>query len=222
MANPAEQPLSLVFDLDGTLIDSAPGIVAALQTAFTSIGRTLSSTDVRSVIGPPVRIMARRLDPTITDEEALAIERLYRTAYDEGAWQNTEAFPTVIQTLHTLSQTATRLFIATNKPRLPTLRILNHLGLETMFEDIVTRDSATPNFTSKPQMLASLIERHSLPAATTIMIGDTAEDAKAAHANHLRFVLMTYGYGHAHQPDYTLDRFSDLLDLFTTESNLAK
>jgi phosphoglycolate phosphatase len=73
---------ALIFDLDGTLIDSMAGIGSALKTAFQAAGRTMPGVDLRRVIGPPITIIARSIEPLLTDAEAAIIERSYRANYD--------------------------------------------------------------------------------------------------------------------------------------------
>ena len=69
----------MVFDLDGTLIDSSPGIALSLAAAFQSVGRVMPETDIRKAIGPPIRIIARRVEPSLTDAELDGIEPSYRS-----------------------------------------------------------------------------------------------------------------------------------------------
>jgi phosphoglycolate phosphatase len=215
--------LAILFDLDGTLIDSVPGIAAALAEAFTAAGRTMPAADIRRVIGPPIRRIALGVDPTLTGAELDLIEPAYRALYDGSAWRETILFPTVADTLKTLHSRGHRLFVVTNKPRIPTMQILSHLGLLELFEEILTRDSATPHYPSKAAMLADLVARRvkpaSLPASAssdrtwTLMVGDTAEDLEAAEANHLPFAFATYGYGEVPSAVHPLDTLSNLLTI---------
>jgi phosphoglycolate phosphatase len=204
-------PAAFIFDLDGTLVDSAPGISAALAAAFLTIGRTAPLTDIRSVIGPPIRIMAQRLFPDLSDQQALAVEFAYRPLYDEGAWQQTKLYPAVAETLTALRTAGHRLFVATNKPQLPARRILTHLGLLPLFEDIATRDIVTPPHANKAAVVASLLARHNLTPDSTLFVGDTTEDAEAAAANALPFVFMTHGYGQPSLAFHLCDNFAELL-----------
>jgi phosphoglycolate phosphatase len=205
------KPECFAFDLDGTLVDSNPGIASALRAAFASIGRAVPDRDIRSAIGPPIRILARRLDPQLTDDQCAAIEQAYRTLYDGEHWRQTLLFEGVDETLRHLHRTARRLFVVTNKPRIPTLKILQHFKLEPLFADIVTRDSTNPPFPNKAAMLRHLILHHQFNPAAATMVGDTAEDEEAAVANEIPFLFMTYGYGVAGPNSRRLERFADLL-----------
>ncbi len=202
--------VSVVFDLDGTLIDSCPGIGASLSAAFRAAGRTMPAADLRAVVGPPIRIIATRLEATLTEAELAQIELTYRAGYDTDGWRETVLFEGVLETLHALQRAATPMYIVTNKPRIPTEKILEHLGLTAIFKEIVTRDSRTPGYASKSEMLASLIERRSLDRQSTVMVGDTVEDGEAAAANGLRFIYATYGYGAVQAPECAMQAFAEL------------
>jgi phosphoglycolate phosphatase len=211
---------ALVFDLDGTLIDSVPGIGSALRTAFQSVGRTMPEVDLRRVIGPPITAIARRIEPLLSDTEIAGIERSYRAAYDRDGWRDTLAYPAVADTLRVLHRHDLRLFIITNKPLVPTSNILAHLGLDDLFVEALTRDSRSPHYTSKAEMLADLLSRQRLQPCTTLMIGDTNEDQEAAHINGLSFLHATYGYGSVTMPARHVHHFSEVAALLSiSQSN---
>ena len=207
----SSHPHAFVFDLDGTLVDSIPGIACALQTAFASVGRVLPSERLRAAIGPPIREIALRLDPTLTETEAHEIERVYRAEYDGSAWQETRLFPGVRKTLQELNSAGHILTVITNKPSTPTLKILKHLELTGLFCEVLTRDSVTPCFPSKSVMLADLLRRH--PFGSARMVGDTREDAEAARANGLAFTHVTYGYGLMPEAEHSVAMFRELCQL---------
>jgi phosphoglycolate phosphatase len=206
----ASSDRAIVFDLDGTLIDSTPGIARALGAAFASVGRSMPVSNLRAVIGPPIKVIAKRLDPSLTDSDLAAIETVYRSEYDLSSWSETVLFDGVRETLQYLRARRWRLYVVTNKPLIPTTRILDHFGLVTLFDSIVTRDSRTPAYATKAAMLAELLTLHALPPANTIMMGDTAEDEEAAHSNQLEFVFASYGYGQIPGARLPLARFGDL------------
>ena len=203
---------TLVFDLDGTLVDSSPGIATSLAMAFQAVGRVMPTADFRKAIGPPLRGIARRVEPTITDAELDIIEPLYRADYDSRGWRDTVIFDGVVQTLTDLKAHGIRLFIVTNKPVLPTSQILEQFGLQHFFMEVLSRDSRSPAFNSKAEMLADLIERYKLSADSTLMVGDTIEDLETAHTNHVPFLYVTYGFGTVESP-HSIDRFPALATL---------
>ena len=201
---------AFIFDLDGTLIDSIPGIRSSLAAAFQSIGREMPAADLRRAIGPPIRVIAKRLDPSLTGDETLAIEKVYRPLYDASGWRESILFEGVAETLRTLHNVGFRLFVATNKPLIPTRNILNQLGMAPLFEGVITRDSSTPHFASKAAMLAELIITHNLRPEATAMVGDTIEDREAGAANSIRCIFASYGYGDDPEPQSAIATFAEL------------
>ncbi len=207
----------LIFDLDGTLVDSISGIGSSLGEAFLSVGRQMPLADLRAAIGPPIGIIARRLEPELSDDELVQIERYYRSNYDSDGWRRTPLFPGVAETLQACRKRGYRLFVVTNKPRIPTKKILQYLELESLFEEIVTRDSRSPAYASKAEMLQELLEKHALTLETTVMVGDTMEDCEAAQVHHFPFIYVTYGYGSVASPQFFVARFADLQSLLGTD-----
>lgn len=209
---------AVVFDLDGTLIDSTDGIRSALAAGFTSAGLSFPDVDLRKVIGPPIRTIAARIEPELTESQLAIIERVYRAEYDSEGWRKTTLFQAAIDVLATLARAGLHLFIVTNKPALPTRQILDHLGIAQFFSTALSRDSRQPAFATKAEMLLTLLREQHLSPTTTVMLGDTPEDAHAAQANGLDFVFASYGYGE--MPD-AARRITKLAELpFTLGLNL--
>lgn len=205
--------MNLVFDLDGTLIDSCPGIGTALSVAFIAAGRVMPVADLRAIIGPPIRIIAARVEPTLTEVELAQIERTFRACYDGEGWRETIPFEGVAETLQRLHLRGFKMFVVTNKPRIPTEKVLTHLGLIHLFQKVVTRDSRTPSYGSKVEMLSELLQQQLLDPQSTVMVGDTREDEEAALVNDLRFIYATYGYGSIDAPLRPITAFSELSTL---------
>lgn len=204
---------SLIFDLDGTLIDSCPGIGASLSAAFRSVGRVMPEVDLRAIVGPPIRTIATRVEPTLTESELLEIERTYRAAYDVDGWRETILFDGVVETLGTLRGKGFDILLVTNKPRIPTEKIMSRFGLTDLFEEIVTRDSRAPIYHNKSEMLSEMLKRRSLKPELTTMVGDTLEDSDAAVSNGLRFFYAVYGYGSIASPQYPITTVAGILSL---------
>jgi phosphoglycolate phosphatase len=213
---------NLVFDLDGTLIDSCPGISASLAAAFAAAGRVMPKVDLRAIIGPPIRIIAARMDSTLTEGELAQIELAFRAAYDNDGWREAILYDSVADTLNAFYLRGCRMFIVTNKPRIPTEKVLAHLGLDHLFQKIVTRDSRTPGYGSKAEMLSELLQEQALELHSTIMTGDTREDEEAASASGLPFVYATYGYGALHAPQRPIAVFSDLARVLAEHESSPK
>ncbi len=191
------QPAAVLFDFDGTLIDSATSVLAGLQYALTSASVEARCALDASIIGPPLRLTLAKLAGS--DEPAL-IDRLaasFREHYDTGGYKHTEVYEGVPAMLQTLHDAGIALYIVTNKRILPTLRILDHLGWRTWFKAIYALDALQPPAANKPQLVASVMLKHELAAARTWMVGDSEEDRRSAETNGLRFFAASWGYGGA-------------------------
>jgi phosphoglycolate phosphatase len=211
----AHRITSVIFDLDGTLIDSCPGIQSALSVAFRAAGRVMPATEMKSVIGPPIRAIATRVEPSLNEEELAQIERTYRAVYDSNGWRETVAFPDVVPVLRSLREATMRLFIVTNKPMIPSRNIVEHLGLQSMIERVLTRDSRTPAYANKADMVRELVHTYSLVPETSVMVGDTVEDQEAAASSQLAYIHAAYGYGTVTQAHALITSFAELTRALT-------
>jgi phosphoglycolate phosphatase len=188
-------PQCILFDLDGTLLDSIPGIEYSVRAAFAAADLDEYAFDLRQWIGPPIRTIlsnvARTEDPVLLD----ALERAFRASYDAEGWRKTPCFPGVLEVLAAMKAAGHRLFIVSNKPRQVSCRILEMQGIATHFERIYTRDSIEPPYASKAGMLQALLADHRLGGQDCVMVGDTMEDASAAALHKIGFIFMEHGYG---------------------------
>ncbi len=186
---------SLIFDLDGTLVDSRAGILDSLKKAVMVV---LPQQDVEYLhfkIGPPIReIMQSALG--LSDEIKLAaLEMAFRSNYDSDGWKMVSIYPGVEEVLSQLRQRGSRLFILTNKPQEPTSYILPYLGLDHYFEGILNRNSCQPPFRDKVEMLMFLLVEYHIERGDALYIGDSTEDLDAAEECQVGFIGIEYGYG---------------------------
>jgi phosphoglycolate phosphatase len=191
---------NVVFDLDGTLVDSLPGIAWSIDAALAECGLTapgsLKPHDLRPdvlkrLIGPPVRTILATVSGL---PDGAALDRLlaaFRRSYDADGWRKTVLQPGTVSMLERLLQGGLRLWVVTNKPALSSGLILQELGIAHCFQKTLSRDSRHPPFASKAEMLLAL----GLPAVETIMVGDTQEDSRAAAAAGFECAIVPHGYG---------------------------
>ncbi len=185
----------IIFDLDGTLVDSLPGIAWSVDAALRSCGMAAANRDLAPLIGPPVRDILAAVSGA-TDAALLdRLEHGFRASYDSGGWRRTVCHAGVPEMLRRLTASGARLWLVTNKPRLATARILQELKLSGFFRETVCRDSRMPVFGSKAEMLRELVERRGMDREECLMVGDTAEDAHAAEAAGIACVIVPHGYG---------------------------
>jgi phosphoglycolate phosphatase len=206
----------LIFDLDGTLIDSAPDLRAALNGMLCERGRApLSLPQVRRMIGDgAAALVSRALAESGLDssEAANALPRFLQL-YEADAVRLTRPYPGVPETLAALRRRGYRTAICTNKPQHATHTVLEGLGLSSLFDGIAGGDRFAVR-KPDPGHLLGLIGALGARAEAAAMIGDNENDAAAAHAAGIPLVLMLYGYARVDPAslaaDALLDDFADL------------
>lgn len=209
-------PTAILFDLDGTLIDSSPGILASFARVLAAHGLQAAVPLEASLIGPPLAVTLRRISG-IGDAALLArLVEAFKQDYDTAGYRDTRAFDGVAEGLARLAGAGAQLFIVTNKRIVPTLKILESLGLARHFTGVHTRDETEPMAPSKAAVTQRVLVRHGIDPRNACFVGDSDEDAAAARDNGLRFIHATYGYGAAgiqSRPDAVLEQFARLSDL---------
>jgi phosphoglycolate phosphatase len=184
-----------LFDLDGTLTDSGPGITNGLKEGFRHIGWPVPDQKIlRRFIGPPLRNNLKNLFPQMPGETLETLISCYRRYYTErGAYEN-KVYPGVFELLAELRQGGVRLSVATSKPITPTRKILNHFDLARRF-DYVSAEDDSENGRGKEYLIRPVLEHFGIPASRAIMIGDTKYDAAGARRAGTNFVGVLYGFG---------------------------
>ena len=206
----------LVFDLDGTLVDSAPDLHAALNQMLRERGRpALPLPQVKRMIGDGVpALVARALAASGADpaDAAGALPR-FLELYEANATRLSRPYPKVLETLTSLRQRGYRTSICTNKPQRATIAVVEGLGLGELFDGIAGGD----RFLVKkpdPGHLLGLIGELGGRTEASAMIGDSENDAAVARAAGVPLVLMRYGYARVDPAslaaDALLDHFSEL------------
>ncbi len=186
---------TLVFDFDGTLIDSAPGILSAFAEALRETGIAPCAPLDHSLIGPPLAETLRRLSGS--DDAALlqSLTERFKHHYDGAGVTATCAYPDIEAMLDHFEKAGTPMHISTNKRLSVTHSILEHLGWQDRFVSVYALDMTTPRLPGKAQLLAKQIVEQQLDPSSTVYIGDKLEDGQAADANKLSFRYASWGYG---------------------------
>lgn len=205
----------IIFDLDGTIIDSADEIIDCLQRSYWDAGLGPVRIE-RSNIGPPLEQMILDLTPGITETQRSQILNTFRKYYDGSSFQKTYIKEGVRQTLDILEAKGINTFIATNKPIKPTLSILDALQL-TGFRDVASPDKYGIAM-KKNEILSVLLDTWKLERRKTIYVGDSDSDIRAARGNGILSAAVLDGYGDRGmllecKPDFLLDSFRDILKI---------
>jgi phosphoglycolate phosphatase len=206
----------LVFDLDGTLIDSAPDLRAALNLMLRERGlAALSLAQVKQMIGDGAPALVERALAACGagSREATAALPRFLQLYEADAARLTQPYPGVKATLAELRRRGYRTAICTNKPQHATMTVLEELGMLPLFEGVAGGDRFAVKKPDPGHLLGLIAVLGGRPAATA-MIGDNENDAAAAHAAGLPLVLMRYGYARIDPEtlgaNALLDDFADL------------
>jgi phosphoglycolate phosphatase len=191
-------PLSLpalIFDLDGTLTDSKPGILGCLRKVLKAHNLG-DGGPLDRFVGPPVEEWAIELLPNGSDEDRLSLANDYRACYSREGWSNNSVYPGIREMLVQLQQQGFPLYVCTSKLQLFAVRILDLFEL-TPFFTAIYGDKREYESHSKVDLLDVLLRERALGRDSAWMIGDRSFDIDAAHANNLRCVAAGWGYGSA-------------------------
>ncbi len=186
----------IVFDLDGTLIDSAPDLAAAINAMLADLGGApLSVPEVRRMIGDGVAMLVTRALAARHCGHADPAEasRIFMRHYEADATSRTTCFPGAAEALRVLRAAGLPLAVCTNKPARVTTTILTSLGLAQYFARVIGGDSL-PFRKPDPRVLLALAEGFAVRPDRTLLVGDSEVDAATAHAAGVPFVLMKHGY----------------------------
>ena len=214
---------AVLFDLDGTLVDSAPDIAAAANRALAECG--LPPRDLGRIRGYVGGGAERLIHRCLTDSlDGLAEPALFEAAhaaffrhYAAGLTASTLPYPGVVETLETLRARGYALGCVTNKPGRFTAPLLAALDLARWFDVTVAGDSLPVKKPDPAPLLHALAVLDASAGAST-MVGDSMADLKAARAAGIRVLCVTYGYSPNarladHAPDGLVDRMIDILPL---------
>ena len=190
----------VVFDWDGTLLDSAGAIVQAIQAACRDLGHPPPSDDqARHVIGLGLVDALRHAAPDLSPQHYPAMADRYRFHY-LGADHRLTLFEGIPEVLAGLQSTGHILAIATGKSRLGLERALDHSGLRALFQ--ASRCADECHSKPHPQMLEELMAEFGVASEATLMIGDTSYDLLMARNAGVAGLAVTYG---AHSHDHLLE-----------------
>lgn len=175
---------SALLDLDGTLIDSYPGILASCLAALRALGHEPDETlniKLRRTIGPPLEEMMQILLQSYGDDRVGEAVAAYRQHYGESGFLGSVPYPGIGESLEEMKRAGLRIYLATSKRAIFARPILDHLKFATYFEGIY---GSVPGgeLDHKPELLAHILSKHGLSPSHSLMVGDRRYDISGAHA----------------------------------------
>ena len=218
-----ERPVrAVVFDLDGTLVDSICDITAALDAALTSRGHAGVTRDaVVNFVGDGARKLVERAVAYVgaPPEEADPVEALYLDGYRRNHLDQTCLYPGVAETLERLAAHGMRMAVVSNKPAEFSASLLEHLGVASYFDAVLGADSLAERKPSPVPVLAAVAACGATPGEAA-MVGDGEPDMRAGRAAGLATIGVLYGFRDAETlttagAEALVERALDLVDLLT-------
>ena len=213
---------NIIFDFDGTLVDSQADIKDSLKAAIYNIkGINIDNSSFK--IGPPLEEMIKTILISVSQDEMNKIVNSFRTTYNESRFNKTFCYSGIENLLITLKKTNKRIYIATNKPENLTKKIIKKLNID-FFDDICTVDKIEGVYLLKKEMISLLIKKNKLNRKTTLMIGDSASDVRSGTENDITTIGVGYGYEIREEivkanPDFYFDTTQQLIDFLIHQPN---
>ena len=186
---------NIIFDLDGTLIDSAPSILGAFKQVLEQFSYAPIKPLNSALIGPPLRGTLQVISGESDPEKLTLLVDAFKRSYDNDAYALSTSYAGIPEMLESLAFAGKALHLATNKRFIPTKRILQLFEWEKYFQTVYAIDKAKPAYSHKAHMIQSMISDLNLQARDCVYIGDRVEDAVAASDNFIPFVYVDWGYG---------------------------
>lgn len=220
----------LIFDFDGTLIDSVPDLADATNAMLTTLGKDTYPIDtIRNWVGNGSRMLVERalvgkinvLEGELTAEEADHAEQLFFDAYKNISGSKTVAYPNVDSGLKRLKAAGYTLALVTNKPIRFVPKILQFFGWQDLFSEVLGGDSLALK-KPDPAPLLHVCQALSVTPEQAIMIGDSRNDILAGQNANMDTLGLSYGYNYGQDirelnPTAAFDDFASLIE-FLIES----
>jgi phosphoglycolate phosphatase len=187
-------PKLVLFDLDGTLVDSAPDIAAALNAALAELGQPVQPLSVvKSYVGDgAAKLVERAAAPSPDLDQELLLER-FKAQYAAHVCVHTRVYPGILETLEGFASRGAPLAIVTNKPGDLARALVRALALDRYFADVVGDGDGFPRKPS-PEIALALCARQGVAAPDAVLVGDGLPDVRLARAAGCRVAAVTWGY----------------------------
>ena len=191
---------NILFDLDGTLTASHEGIIKCVQYALSFYGIEAEADRLFCFIGPPL-LRSFMEHYGFSEEQGIEAVEHYRVRYNEVGYMENRVYDGILPLLEKLKAAGKHLLLATSKPYLQTMKILNHFGLAAYFEkDFVLAAGLDDRLNNKASIIGealAALERHGISREGSVMVGDRIHDIEGARKNQIPVIGVEYGYAPA-------------------------
>lgn len=182
----------MIFDLDGTLTDSAPGVLSSFRRALSSVGAEIPDGDLVSlVVGPP---MVQTMTALGLEERAADAVAAYRADYTTRGWAINTLYRGVAELLADLRCAGVRMAVATSKAEPIARRILEHHDIADNFE-VIAGATLDGSRSAKVDVLAHALSQLNPVPESVVMVGDRSHDVEGAAEHGITTVVVGWGYG---------------------------
>ncbi|MBR2132458.1 MAG: HAD family hydrolase [Oscillospiraceae bacterium] len=187
---------TILFDLDGTLTDPKEGITKSVAYALQHFGIQVENLDsLTCYIGPPLAVSFPEYHGISEEDTPTAVAK-YRERFSDVGWAENLVYDGIEQMLAALKQAGKKLLVATSKPEVFAVRILEHFGLDGYFDLICGAPMHAPKGHGKADVIRDALERAGISELSdAIMVGDRLHDVEGAHKIGLPCIGVLYGYG---------------------------
>ena len=208
----------ILFDLDGTLTDSAEGVIRSVQHMQETMGfKVWETADLKFVVGPP-------LMKTFTEDFGMDVETaekamvVFRARYSTIGMYENKVYAGVEEMLEALKAKGKRMGVATSKKEELAIQILEHFGIAKYF-DVIGGDKREVGRNTKAKVMEYVLEALEAEKDDVIMVGDRLFDIEGAHALGVPCIAVEYGYGDREEfeqygADYIVAKTEEVVDLF--------
>lgn len=183
---------TVLFDLDGTLTDSAPGITNSAARALAYFGIEEKPENLLRFIGPPLNESLSEYYGFTPEQTAKAVE-VFREYFVEKGWLENAPYPGIPELLRDLKAGGLQLIVATSKPEVQAVRILKHFGLVEYFDHVCGAPAGNEDGGRKADVVRRALQFSEL--SSTVMVGDRKYDVLGAQENGIPCIGVLYGYG---------------------------
>jgi phosphoglycolate phosphatase len=202
---------SVIFDFDGTIVNSNKGIQQAFNKAYLKVYGKENTVPVEPFIGPPLQEILFHVNGEKNIEIIDSFVTNFKSSYDAEDYKTSTLYDGIETVLEELTRKGLKLYIATNKRNNPTQLITKYLAIHHYFNAFYCNDMNGKSYSSKGEMLSDLLKKEQVDKEQMVLVGDTYQDQIAATQNKVEFIYADYGFGNLEHVEKTVSQPIEIL-----------